>query len=147
LQKKVLLTFKKRENYFQTSTPYKITPNVNPITGDLIEEETDLIVAGIESLSVRRFYNHTATYEPRYGGWRYNPESYLVANFEWSHQECFAAIGAFDGSIASFKPSAAPHTYAFNLSKGFVSSHPNGQSHPLNTTINYHKVGDYNISP
>jgi hypothetical protein len=31
-----------RENYFQTSTPYKISPNVNPITGDLIEEETDL---------------------------------------------------------------------------------------------------------
>ena len=33
-----------RENYFQTSTSYKISPKVNPITGDLIEEEADLIV-------------------------------------------------------------------------------------------------------
>jgi hypothetical protein len=68
-----------RENYFQTSTPYKITPTVNPLTGDLLEEEMDFVVAGSEPLSVRRFYNHSAPYERRTGGWRYNPEFFFVA--------------------------------------------------------------------
>ena len=131
-----------RENYFQTSTPYKISPKVNPMTGDLIEEEADLIVAGIEPLSVRRFYNHTALYEPRYGGWRYNPESYLVANFELPQQERFAAAGEFDGSIASFKISNTPYLYTFDVPKGFANFNPSGQTHPLNTKITYWKIGD-----
>lgn len=58
----------KQENYFQTSTPPKIGFNVNPITGDLIEEEQDLLVAGCEPLSLHRFYNHLGIYEPRTGG-------------------------------------------------------------------------------
>src|SRR3984885_1886421 len=128
-----------RENYFQTSTPYKITPNVNPITGDLIEEEVDLVIAGSEPLSVRRFYNHTAIYDPRYGGWRYNPESYLVANFEWPQQECFAAAGELNGGIASFKASDTPYHYTFNAPMGYAHFNPSGQTHPLNTKITYIK--------
>src|ERR1700733_2887740 len=132
-----------RENYFQTSTPYKITPNVNPITGDLIEEEADLVIAGSEPLSVRRFYNHTALYEPRYGGWRYNLESYLVANFEWPSQERFAAAGEFNGGIASFKASDAPYYYTFNAPTGYAHFNPSGQTHPLNTKITYTKNVDH----
>ena len=128
-----------RENYFQTSTPYKITPNVNPITGDLIEEEVDLVIAGSEPLSVRRFYNHTAIYDPRYGGWRYNPESYLVANFEWPQQECFAAAGELNGGIASFKASDTPYHYTFNAPTEYAHFNPSGQTHPLNTKITYIK--------
>jgi len=126
-----------RENYFQTSTPYKISPNVSPITGDLIEEEIDLVVAGCEPLSIRRFYNHTAPYEPRSGGWRYNPEAFFVANFEWAGQETFAAAGTADGSITSFKPSA--NVCSFNP-EGFINFTPSGQTHPLNTKINYSRV-------
>jgi len=133
----------KRENYFQTSTSYKISSHVNPITGDLIEEEVDLIVAGIEPISVRRFYTHTGMYEPRYGGWRYNPEIYLVANFEWQEQERFAAAGEMDGSIHSFQASSSyAYSYTFDISKGFVNFKLNGQSHPLNTKIVYGKIGD-----
>lgn len=126
-----------RENYFQTSTPYKISPNVNPITGDLIEEEVDLVVAGCEPLAVRRFYNHTAPYEPRSGGWRYNPEAFFVANFEWTGQETFAAAGAADGSITPFKPSA--NLCSFNP-ENFINFTPSGQTHPLNTKINYYRA-------
>jgi RHS repeat-associated protein len=125
-----------RENYFQTSTPYKITPKVNPLTGDLIEEETDLVIAGSELLSVRRFYNHTAIYEPRTATWRYNPETFFVANFEWPGQETFAAVGEANGSIAPFKPSS--NTCTFNP-KGFFNLNPSGQIHPLNTKIHYRK--------
>ena len=134
-------TIDQRENYFQTSTPHKITPKVNPITGDLIEEEADLVVAGCEPLSVRRFYSHTATYEPKTGGWRYNPEAFFVANFEWPGQETFAAAGDSDGSIASFKPSTSD-TCTFSCPKGFSNFNPTGQTHPLNTKINYHKAPD-----
>jgi Domain of unknown function (DUF6531) len=127
-----------RENYFQTSTPYKITPKVNPITGDLIEEETDLVIAGSEPLSVRRFYSHTAIFEPKTGGWRHNPEAFFVANFEWLAQETFAAAGESNGSIVPFKPSS--NVCTFNFPKGFSNFNPSGQTHPLNTKINYYRA-------
>jgi len=130
--------FDQRENYFQTSTPYKITPKVNPITGDLIEEETDLVVAGNEPLSVRRFYNHSAMYEHKTGGWRYNPEFFFVANLEWPGQETFAAVGESSGSITPLKPNS--NCCSFDPSKGFSQFEPNGQTHPLNTKINYYRV-------
>ncbi len=55
----------RRENYFLTSTDYRITPKVNPVTGEYCEEELDLVVAGSEPLSVRRYYNSSAPYDPR----------------------------------------------------------------------------------
>lgn len=136
------VTIDQRENFFQTSTSYKIAPNVNPITGDLIEEEADLVVAGVEPLSARRFYNHTAPYEPRYGGWSYNPEATLVANFEWSEQEKFAAVGEIDGSVACFKTMSPGQSYTFDVPKGFANFSPSGQCHPLNTKVNYYKTAD-----
>lgn len=36
----------RRQNYFLTSTDYKISPKVNPITGEYCEEELDLIFDG-----------------------------------------------------------------------------------------------------
>lgn len=134
-------TINQRENFFETSTPYKIAPHVNPVTGDLLEEENDLIVAGCEPLSVRRFYNHTAIYEPRSGGWRFNPETYMFANFEWPHQEYFAAIGDTDGSISTFIPSPTPNIYKFDAKK-YLNFNPSGQNHPLNIAVQYHKIGD-----
>jgi len=125
-----------QENYFQTST-YKIIPNVNPITGDLTEDEVDLVVAGCEPLSVRRFYSHTAPHEPKTGGWRYNPETFFAANFEWKGQKAFASVGEFNGGIISFTPQSGNCT--FNA-KDFSQFNPNGQTHPLNTKIHYSKI-------
>jgi len=130
------------EHQFQTSTSYPITSDVNPITGDLIVEEVDLVVAGSEPLSLRRFYNHHEVYEPRTGGWRYNPEHTLAANFEWSGQERFAALGDYDGTIVPFKPGTKANTYVFAKSEGYVHTGLDGRTHPLNSTLTYRKIGD-----
>lgn len=132
----------KRENYFLTSTDYKIAPKVNPITGEYCEEEVDLVVAGSTPLSVRRFHNSSSPYDARYASWRYNPEAFFVANMEWKGQEIFAAIGDIDGSVCSLKPSKFSGTFDFQLPKGFAISGSDGTSHPLNIKIDYWKLGD-----
>lgn len=133
----------KRENYFLTATDNRITPKVNPITGEYCEEEIDLVVAGAEPLSASRFYNHLAPYDPRHASWRYNPESFFVGNLEWEGQEMFMAIGEADGSICSFKRSIGDHyIFDFEVSKSFSAFQPEGHSHPLNTKINYWRFGD-----
>jgi hypothetical protein len=106
------------------------------------EEEVDLVVAGSQPLSIRRFYNSSAPYDPRYATWRYNPEAFFVANFELEGQEIFAAIGDVDGSVYSFKPSAKPYTFDFQLSKSFVAAYSDGTTHPANTQITYWRKGD-----
>jgi YD repeat-containing protein len=131
-----------RENYFLTSTDYRITPKVNPISGEYCEEEMDLVVSGSQPLSLRRFYNHFSPYDPRYASWRYNPESFFVANLEWSGQEIFAAIGEADGGICSYQRSNAnPNLFDFHPSKNFITS-GDGTTHPLNTKISYWRIGD-----
>ncbi|MCB1181561.1 MAG: hypothetical protein KDK55_06045 [Chlamydiia bacterium] len=110
------------------------------MTGEYCEKEVDLVVAGSEPLSVRRFYNSRSPYDPRYATWRYNPEAFFVANIEWQGQEIFAAIGEVDGSVYSLKPSGLS-TFTFQPPKSFTFS-GNGTSHPLNMTINYWKQGD-----
>lgn len=132
----------KRENYFLTKTDYKITPKVNPITGEYCEEEVDLVVAGSTPISVRRFHNSSSPYDARYASWRYNPEAFFVANIEWKGQEIFAAVGDDDGSVCSLKPSKVPGIFNFQLSKGFAISGTDGTSHPLNTKIDYWKLQD-----
>lgn len=134
-----------RQNFFLTSTDYRIAPKVNPITGEYCEEELDLVVAGSQPLSVRRFYNSSSPYDPRYATWRYNPESFFVANLEWKNQELFAAIGDLDGTVCSLKPSATlSYTFDFQIPKNFAISSADGTSHPLNTKINYWRKGDPN---
>ncbi|MFZ0566338.1 MAG: DUF6531 domain-containing protein, partial [Chlamydiales bacterium] len=133
----------KRQNYFLTSTDNRIMPKVNPITGDYYEEETDLVVAGSQPLSARRFYNSNAPYDPRYATWRYNPECFFTANLEWDRQEIFASIGDRDGSVCSFKRSSDNyHLFDFQVPKSFLAFQSDGTTHPLNTKINYDRVGD-----
>ena len=64
IQAKKEHTLDQRENYFLTSTDSPITPKVNPITGEYCEEATDLVVAGSQPLSIRRFYNSSDPYDP-----------------------------------------------------------------------------------
>ena len=131
----------KQQNHFPTSIDYKIAPKVNPITGEYCEEETDLIVAGACPLSVRRFYNSKAPYDPRYAHWRYNPECFFVANFEWPEQEIFASLGEADGSICSFShPCKERPFFQFTIPKNFLFIPTEGSSHPLNTTLHYKKI-------
>ena len=123
-----------RENYFTTSTPYSIEPQVNPLSGDLMLDEVDFAVAGVEPISLRRFYNHTAPYEARSGGWRLNPETFAVANLTLKNQDRFVAVGNKSGSIVSLSESQKSYRYA---PKGAMHFQPGGQSHPLNLKIDY----------
>lgn len=133
----------KRQNYFLTSTDYRIAPKVNPITGEYCEEEADLVVAGSEPLSVRRFYNSSGPYDPRFASWRYNPECFFVANLEWQHQEIFASVGDNDGSVSAFKRSSQDYyLFDFEVPKSFLAFQPDGAAHPLNTKIRYRRHGD-----
>lgn len=131
-----------QENHFLTSTDFQITPKVNPVTGEYTEESCDLVIAGCQPLSLRRFYNHLAPHDSRYGGWRYNPESFLAANFEWEPKDLFACVGEANGSIISFKqdPSSFSH-YQFEVTPEF-SYFSTGQTHPLNTHITFTKAWD-----
>ncbi len=131
--------FDTRENYFLTSTDYKIKPKVNPITGHYCEEELDLVVAGSQPLSARRFYNSEGPYDPRYASWRYNPETFMAANFELNLQEIFAAFGERDGSLISLKPSSQADMFQFPIADGFIASCEDGKGHPLHKKITYWK--------
>lgn len=133
----------KQQNYFLTSTDYRIAPKVNPITGEYEEQELDLVVAGSQPVSVRRFYNSSAPYDPRYASWRYNPECFFTANLEWQHQDMFASIGEYDGSVCSFKRSKQSYNlFEFEVSEGFFTLDSDGRTHPLNTKIHYWKLRD-----
>ncbi|MCH9625488.1 MAG: hypothetical protein S4CHLAM123_06630 [Chlamydiales bacterium] len=132
-----------QESFFLTSTDYKIAPKVNPVTGEYCEEEVDLVVAGVEPLSVRRFYNHLAPYDPRTAGWRYNPEAFCAANFEWKEKDLFAAFGERDGSVCSLKSSGKKTCrFHFELSEEFTAGVASGQEHPLNLKLSYWKLRD-----
>src|ERR1700722_4581894 len=80
-------------------------PKVNLITGEYCEEACDLIVEGIEPLSIRRFYNHFSGPNERvYGHWRINPEAFMLFNFE-SIGGCqtFAAAGERNSSFLLYE--------------------------------------------
>ena len=129
-----------QENYFLTSTDTRITPKVNPITGEYCEEEVDLVVAGSQPISIRRFYNSSAPEDGRYANWRYNPECFFVANFELHELEIFASIGEADGSVCAFKRSSGDQTlFQFEVPKHFLAFQADGSSHPLNTKIQFSK--------
>lgn len=132
-----------RENFFLTSTDTRITPNVNPITGEVYEDCVDLVIAGSEPLSLRRFYNSHAPYDKRTASWRYNPECLFYANFELERQEIFASIGDRDGSMCSLKCRESDRAcFDYEVPDSFLNLNPNGQSHPLNTHLSYTKIGD-----
>src|ERR1700722_3352438 len=135
-----------RENPL-TATAYKIIPKVDVISGNYLEEETDLIVAGNETLSIRRFYQHLAPFEPRYGNWRYNPECFAVANFEFGKSSQFAAVGEANGSVHCFEK-LQNNSISNNRIQGQYYADPSrqtqimathGQEHPLNFKISYQR--------
>lgn len=137
------VTHNTRQHYPVINTPEPTLSKVNLITGDYIEDETDLVVAGAEPLSLRRFYNQLAPHDDRYGGWRYNPESYLVANFELENQPKFAAVGERSGEVICYDQQNDNH-YTADLSKVLNSrvDPVNGKPHISNTDIFYERIYD-----
>lgn len=123
---------------------YRTTPKINVITGECLEEECDLVVAGAEPLTLRRFYSQYNNYRPGYNFWRFNPEHCCAANFEWKNDTKFIAVGDANGNISSFEKNFGGG-FSFNQSKqpGFTHAGQNGQTHPANTKITYWKGHQY----
>jgi len=129
-----------------TQTPYSFTPKVDVITGYYNEDETDLVIAGIEPISFRRFYLNSSPYDARFGNWNINPESFAVANFELVGSDQFVSCGSREGNIHSFEgksltnsPSQVVGTYAFDVSKNKNCLSSGGNTHPFNTKINFRR--------
>ncbi|NGX55365.1 MAG: putative deoxyribonuclease RhsA, partial [Chlamydiae bacterium] len=139
------ITYNIRENYPITHAPIATFSNVNLITGDYVEDETDLVVAGVIPISLRRFYNHLAPHENHFGGWRYNPESYLAANFELENQPKFLSIGNRNGQIFLCDPDGPNHYFISpeKVTNGCTPPDLIGAEHHLsNTDIFYQKIHD-----
>ncbi len=115
-------------------------PKVNVITGEYHEEEIDLVVAGCEPISIRRFYNHLGHKNQAYGHWNINPETLMLFNF-WKglvKSEPFMGVGDEGGNFIlcekkrgdRFTFDSAKHTNFTNL----------GNTHPLNVHFSSEKV-------
>ncbi|MCH9608445.1 MAG: hypothetical protein S4CHLAM45_10200 [Chlamydiales bacterium] len=114
-------------------------PKVDVMTGTYIEDATDLIVAGNDPLSIRRFYYHSAkTNDTRYGFWHLNPETNITANFEYNKLPKFASVGHFSGGLTQLH--SIDHQ-KFGLIKNEGAGY-NGQSHPSNIKLTYSKIWD-----
>lgn len=123
---------------------HQITPKVNVISGDYMEEACDLVVAGAQPLTLRRFYSQNNGYQPGYNFWRFNPEHCCAGNFELKEdfpgEVPFVAICDANGSISCLHKSGSKE-FSFDMSKqsSFIHLEQNGQAHPLNTKISYRK--------
>lgn len=113
--------------------------NVNPITGEYCEGEVDLVVAGVEPLSFRRFYSHFADGDPLYGQWKANPESKILFS------SCNAYIGEYvgrgepDGGFYRYNP-CKRNIWRLAGTKSFTNSGLTGASHPANTIVETKQV-------
>lgn len=121
---------------FPLTHHFSITPRVNVATGEYLEEEEDMVVAGCEPISLRRFYGHQGPHDAVFNYWRYNPEHFCAANLSFGEQEKFIAIGGKDGSIFSYKKFHANMITSGPI-QGYVQRDLSGQKHPLNTKIFY----------
>jgi len=131
-------TFSPKE--FSTFNPQ--LPKVNVITGEYCEEECDLIIAGIEPLSYRRFYGHHGHKDECYGHWRINPECLFLFNFETREYPKYGAVGSENGGFSLYE-NGHGNVYTFDAQKNRSITNGEaitGQNHPLNTRISYRRV-------
>lgn len=117
-------------------------PKVNLATGEYCEEACDLVVAGSEPISIRRFYSHSSGHsEQMYGHWRMNPETFMLFNFEPAQKsKTYVGTGKKNGSFVLYDQGI---TSGFRLNPdkntGYTHQQLSGQHHPLNTRISFRK--------
>ena len=119
-------------------------PKINVVTGEYCDEECDLQVAGIEPLSINRFYNHhTGLYNRCYGHWRVNPETFMLFNFEKiGGGQTFTAVGESNSSFFVYEqPVNSGYVIDAAKNRSFTNTPSlfSGQNHPLNTRVFYNK--------
>lgn len=132
------LLFSKEQRFVYAH--YPITPKVDVISGHHLEEECDLVVAGSEPLSIRRFYNHSSGYSEVHNFWHFNPEHSCVANFEWNGCDHFVTLGEANGHMTYLNKSPQGDFRFRAQGQPFIHADTTGQRHPLNRQITYKKV-------
>ncbi len=126
----------------ERSTFYIHALKGNLTTGEYCEEACDLVVAGSEPISIRRFYAHASAHdEQMYGHWRVNPETFMLFNFEpVKEKETYVGAGGRNGSFALFgREIASGFLLEPEKNKNFTNGRLSGQHHPLNTRVSYKK--------
>ncbi|NGX55334.1 MAG: tRNA nuclease WapA [Chlamydiae bacterium] len=114
-------------------------PKVNVITGEYCEEEEDLVVAGIEPISIRRFYNHNGHKNQAYGHWNINPETLMLFNFTSNRNPTYAGAGDENGGlILCEKAYNGGYVIDPGRNKSFTHAQT-GQCHPLNVQVSIEK--------
>lgn len=133
--------------------PKLISPCTSPTTVDVIkgtyqEKQADFTVAGAQPLSLHRFYYQTF-YDPRYGGWIFNPETFAVANFELPGLPQFVGLGEKNGELHCYekvlnytKGTLIEGSYLFDIAKQKTEITPSSDYKPLNTKILFHRDSD-----
>src|ERR1700722_4346014 len=120
-------------------------PKVNPISGEYIEEECDLEVAGSCPLRATRFYHHFSRPSLLYACWQLNPETLIKANFEKSGFPFNVLIGdRAGGSILLDGRREKENTYFFEQKNHLSTTNtalgpPSGQTNPKNIKLTYFK--------
>lgn len=113
-------------------------PKVNLMTGEYCEEVCDLVVAGAEPLSLRRFYAHfSGASEKIYGHWRVNPETLMLFNFEGEGHP-FVGMGERTNAFLIYD-SQIGNQFVFDLSKLTGLMATSGKQHPLNRSVTWKK--------
>lgn len=143
-KKKIVISQSENNPIKQAALP--LFSDVNLLTGEYVNKSSDFVVAGAEKISVTRFYNHLSAHDNRYGGWRYNPESFVVANFEWGGQPQFVSFGEHSGQINLFDK-RKDNLFSLNAEQlqnycNYQIDEKSGQAHLFNTTVKYSKLGD-----
>lgn len=116
---------------------------VNAITGDYMEMETDLVVAGPEPLVFQRFYS-SADYTTRslYCGWRHNHDGVLLLHKKGKKNHSFADYRENCGRCARYTYDT-DYTLKLDLEhsgKGFTNCGAgliSARTNPLNTEIHF----------
>lgn len=118
----------------EPSTFNPLLPKVNIISGEYCEEELDLLVAGVEPISYRRFYGNQGYKDQAFGHWRINPECFILVNEE--KKRTYTAVGEENGSLLLYeKPIHEGFALDLQKSKGLTNASFSGQHHPQNTRI------------
>ncbi|MCH9628165.1 MAG: hypothetical protein S4CHLAM2_18200 [Chlamydiales bacterium] len=133
-------------NALSTFNPY--LPKINVITGEYCETDCDLVVAGIEPISYRRFYAHLSGDDFVYGHWHINTETQSIFNFDSTKYgrkkntiKTRFGKGEDNGNFFLYERNENNHFY-FDSSKhkSFTHSNLSGQSHPLNSKTTYSRI-------
>ncbi|MCH9703247.1 MAG: hypothetical protein K0U13_00515, partial [Chlamydiae bacterium] len=118
---------------FRTALPF----NVNPITGEYCEVQTDLVVSGVQPISYRRFYGHFCDGDLANGHWSVNPESLVLFSLCSSEIEPFVGHGTADGGFYRFEHWKKNDRIELLDAKSYVHREISGGRHPANTVVEW----------